>query len=128
MLQRFAVIAAWVSVAMLTYVTLTHVGFVYSIYFKLLPFVNVDMRTYAHFEHVIAFAIFGMLFTFAYPKRVVFVCCIVLISATALEYLQTLTPDRHGTLIDALEKIAGGAFGILVARAVLYFRPRHRCS
>ena len=128
MLQRFVLIAAWVSLAILAYVTLTHIGLVYSIYFKLSPFLmHVRMKTYAHFEHVIAFAVFGALFAFAYPKRVVLVFCVVLISASALEYLQTLTPDRHGTLIDALEKIAGGVFGICVARAALHFWPRTRC-
>src|ERR1700676_3664755 len=128
MLQMFVLIAAWASVAILAYLTLTHVGFVYSIYFKLSPLVmHVNMRTYAHFAHVIAFAVFGALFAFAYPKRVVFVCCVVFISASALEYLQTLTPDRHGTLIDALEKIVGGVFGIWVARAALHFWPRSRC-
>jgi hypothetical protein len=40
-----------------------------------------------------------------------------------LEYLQTLTPDRHGTLVDAFEKIGGGAFGICAAKITLYFRP-----
>jgi VanZ family protein len=42
--------------------------------------------------------------------------------AALLEILQTLTPDRHGTLIDALEKMAGGAAGILLARRILRFR------
>jgi hypothetical protein len=116
MLQRFVLVAAWASVAILAYATLTHVGFVYSIYFKLSPFLmHMSVRTFGHFEHVIAFA-----------KRVVFVWCVVLISAFALEYLQTLTPDRHGTLIDALEKIVGGAFGICAARAALYFWSRSR--
>jgi len=32
--------------------------------------------------------------------------------AILLEYLQTLAPDRHGTLIDAYEKILGGALGV----------------
>jgi len=32
-----------------------------------------------------------------------------------LEYLQTLTPDRHGTLVDASEKIIGGVLGIFAA-------------
>jgi hypothetical protein len=27
-------------------------------------------------------------------------------SAVLLEYLQTLTPDRHGTLVDASEKLS----------------------
>jgi hypothetical protein len=118
--------AAWACVAVLAYATLAHVGFVYCIYFKLAPFLmQVDMRTYAHFEHVIAFASFGAIFAFAYPKRVIFVCCVVCLSAVVLEYLQTLTPDRHGTLIDAFEKIVGGALGIFAARAILrYGRTR----
>src|SRR5664280_512308 len=108
MLQKFIVIAAWVSIAMLAYATLAHVGFVYFIYFKVSPFlIHANMRTYAHFEHVIAFAFFGTLVAFAYPKRVIFVCCIIFITAVTLEYLQTLTPDRHGTLIDACEKVLG---------------------
>ena len=47
------------------------------------------------FEHVIAFAIFGALFSLAYPKRIIF-ACYVFFSVVTLEYLQTLTPDRHG--------------------------------
>ena len=116
---KFIAIAAWASVAVLAYATLAHVGFVYSIYFKLAPFLlQADMRTYVHFEHVIAFMIFGGIFAFAYPKRIIFVCCVVFLSAVILEYLQTFTPDRHGTLIDAFEKIVGGALGIFAARAI----------
>jgi VanZ family protein len=111
----------------LVYATLTHVGFVYSIYFKLAPFLMWPaMRSYAHVEHVVAFAIFGALFSFAYPKRIIFVCCVVFLSAVILEYLQTLTPDRHGTLIDAFEKIIGGALGIVSARATLWFARTSR--
>jgi VanZ family protein len=123
MSQKFIVFAAWASIAALAYATLTHVGFVYSIYFKLLPFLHAKMTTYAHFEHVIAFAFLGALFYLAYPKRIIFVFGVVFISAVSLEYLQTLTPDRHGTLIDACEKMVGGAVGILVARAMLRLRP-----
>src|ERR1700752_5400130 len=95
---KFIAIAAWASVAVLAYATLAHVGFVYSIYFKLAPFLlQADSRTYGHFEHVIAFVIFGRIFAFAYPKRIIFVCCVVFLSAVILEYLQTFTPDRHGT-------------------------------
>jgi hypothetical protein len=105
MFQKFVIIAAWASILALAFATLTHVGFVYSIYYKLAPLLmRPGMRIYAHFEHVIAFAAFGALFAFAYPRRLMFVCSIVFISAVALEYLQTLTPDRHGTLIDAFEK------------------------
>ena len=84
------------------------------------------MQTYAHFEHVIAFALLGALFGFAYPKRTILVCCIVFGAAALLEVLQTITPDRHGTLIDALEKIAGGAAGIALARTVQTLRAKRK--
>jgi VanZ family protein len=127
MFQKLIVVAAWASVAVLVYATLTQVGFVYSIYYKLAPFLMWPaMRSYAHVEHVIAFAIFGALFSFAYPKRITFACCVVFLSAVTLEYLQTLTPDRHGTLIDAFEKIIGGALGIIAARAILWFARTSR--
>ena len=81
------------------------------------------MQTYAHFEHVIAFAILGALFGFAYPRRLILACGIVFGAAALLEILQTMTPDRLGTLIDALEKMAGGAAGILFARTARRLWP-----
>jgi hypothetical protein len=51
----------------------------------------------------------------------IFVCSVVFTTAAVLEYLQTLTPDRHGTLFDASEKIVGGALGIFAVRAALRF-------
>ena len=127
MFQKLVIVAAWASIVALAYATLTHIGFVYSIYYKLAPLLmRPGMRMYAHFEHVIAFAIFGALFAFAYPRHVIFVCSIVFISAVALEYLQTLTPDRHGTLIDAFEKIVGGALGIFAAHAILWLARNMR--
>src|SRR4030081_691866 len=122
MFQKLIIASAWASVAVLAYATLTHVGFVYSIYYRLAPHLMLPaMRSYAHVEHVIAFAIFGALFSFAYPKRIIFCCCVVFLSAIILEYSQTLTPDRHGTLVDAFEKIVGGVLGIFAARATLWF-------
>ena len=70
--------------------------------------------------------ILGTLFGFAYPHRTLLVCCIVLGAAALLEIAQTLTPDRHGTLVDALEKIAGGAVGILLARKIQHFRGERK--
>jgi VanZ family protein len=79
-----------------------------------------------HFEHVVAFAILGMLFFLTYPRQIVLVCVIVVGSAVLLEVLQMLTPDRHGRLTDAAEKIAGGAVGIAVGRTVLFFEEAKR--
>jgi hypothetical protein len=61
------------------------------------------------------------LFYLAYPRRIFLVCLMVLGGTMLLEYLQTLTPDRHGTLFDASEKIAGGVLGICAARVALNF-------
>ena len=113
-------IMAWASVGFIAYATLTHVGFVYAIYYKLAPILlRPEMETYAHFEHVIAFAVLGAQFCFAYPRHIALVCAIVFGSAVLLELLQTLTPDRHGTLMDAIEKMAGGACGVMFAKIVL---------
>ena len=121
--------AAWVSITVIAYATLTHVGFVYSIYFKLSPILmRPEMRNYAHFEHIISFAVVGMLFSFAYPRRTILVCCIVFGGAALLEILQTLTPDRHGTLVDALEKMAGGAAGIFLATRIFQLADRYWTS
>jgi VanZ family protein len=116
-ITQLAMTAAWIAIIAIAYATLTNVGLVYAIYFKLSPFLmRPTMQTFAHFEHVIAFGFLGALFGLSYPRRPLLVFCIVFGAAALLEILQTLTPDRHGTLIDALEKIAGGAAGIILVR------------
>jgi VanZ family protein len=79
------------------------------------------LPTSISFEHLAAFATLGALFSFAYPRQVVLVCLVVFGSAILLELLQLLTPDRHGRVADAIEKMAGGVVGIAVGRAMLYF-------
>jgi hypothetical protein len=123
--RSLIILAAWASLAAIAYATVTHVGFVYSLYFKLSPILlSPNMRTYGHLEHVIAFAVLGALFCIAYPRHIYFVCGVVVGSAAFLELLQTLTPDRHGTFVDAAEKIAGGLAGIIAARTILRFFQR----
>jgi VanZ family protein len=118
-----------VSIIAIAYATLTHVGFVYAIYFKRSPMLmRPEMRTYARLEHITAFAVLGALFSFAYPRRPILVCATILGGAALFEILQTLTPDRHGTMADALEKMAGGAAGILVAKGILQFGSARRSS
>ena len=119
---KLAIVVAWASVIFIAYATLTRVGFVYDIYYKLSPyFMRPEVKTYVHFVHIIAFAVLGTVFSFIYPRHTILVCCLVLGSAAVLEILQTLTPDRHGTWADALEKMAGGAAGIFFAKGVIRF-------
>ena len=118
MFRKLIIISAWVAIVMVFYGTMTDVGLVYSLYFKLSPFLmHTDMRSFARFEHIIAFACLGAVFSFAYPGRIVYVACAIFLAAVSLEYLQTWTPDRHGTFVDACEKIAGGALGVFAAHA-----------
>jgi VanZ family protein len=118
-ISKLATLVAWAGIIFIAYATLTRVGFVYDIYYKLSPYLmRPEMKTYAHFVHITAFAVLGAVFSFIYPRHTVLVCCLVLGGAAVLEILQTLTPDRHGTWIDALEKMAGGAAGIFFSKVI----------
>jgi VanZ family protein len=125
-LHRVIAAAAWASLAVIAYATLSRVGVVYGVYEKLAPMVaRPAVGTYVHFEHVLAFAVVGLLFCLAYPRSMIPVCCIVFGAAVLFEVLQTFTPDRHGTLADAVEKMIGGAIGIGFGRmALLIFGPK----
>ena len=68
-------------------------------------------------EHVGAFAAIGFLFSVTY-SRTMLVCSFVLGSAIILELLQLAVPDRDARVIDAVEKLLGGAAGIVAARIV----------
>jgi VanZ family protein len=127
MFRKFIIIFAWASIVVVFYATVTDVGFAYSLYFKLSPFLmQTDMRSFARFEHVIVFACVGAIFSFAYPDRIVAVSCAVVLTAVSLEYLQTWTPDRHGTFVDACEKIAGGGLGISAAYAIHHLAQKRQ--
>jgi VanZ family protein len=114
MLHKLAAIAAWASVAFMAYATLSPIQ------------ARPQISSSADLEHFAAFAVTGLLFCLAYPRQVVFICFIVLGSAVLLECFQTLTPDRHGTLLDASEKFVGGALGIFATRATLFLWHRKR--
>jgi VanZ family protein len=113
MLRKLVAITAWASIAFIAYATLS-------------PIQARPKVLSADLEHIVAFAVTGLLFGLAYHRQFVRVCFIVLGSAVLLEYLQTLTLGRHGTLVDASEKIVGGALGIFAARATLYLWHRKR--
>lgn len=102
MLRRLVAIAAWACLAFIAYATLSPID------------ARPTLATSAGFEHVAAFALLGVLFCLAYPRQQIFVFSIVLGSAILLELAQLWTPDRHGELVDAMQKMAGGALGILI--------------
>ena len=106
--QKLINVAAWGLLAFIAYATISPIQ------------ARPTLPTSTSFEHFAAFALVGGLFGLAYPRQAALACLIVFGSAVLLELLQLLTPDRHGRVPDAIEKIAGGAVGIAAARAILY--------
>lgn len=99
MFQRVSAIAAWLALAFIVFATLS-------------PINNRPVVAGPQFEHFAAFAVVGLAFALAYPRRIFLVGAITFVSAFGLEALQLLTPDRHARLLDALVKAAGGVFGM----------------
>ena len=126
-MKRAFVIAAWTVAAAVAYGTVAPVRVPYAIYFKLAPWLgHPSFHKFAAIEHVTVFALLGALIAFAFPNRIIIVCCIIVFSVVLLECLQTLTPDRHGTIVDACEKIGGGLLGVFAAHATTRLRGRHK--
>jgi VanZ family protein len=101
MFQKFVAVAAWTLLAFIAYATLSPIQ------------VRPTLPTPASVEHFAAFAALGALFSMAYPKRTGLVCILVFGSAALLEIAQLFTPDRHARLADAVQKMAGGACGMI---------------
>jgi hypothetical protein len=102
MLQKLLALAAWGSLAFIAFATLSPIG--------LRPHLA-DARI----EQLAAFSLAGVLFSVAYPHRVLPVIALVLGSAILLELLQLITPDRHGRALDLALKLLGGSTGIACA-------------
>jgi VanZ family protein len=105
MIHRVSLIAAWLALAFIVFATLS-------------PIDDRPVLAGPQFEHFAAFALMGFAFMLGYPKRVLLIVAIVLASAFVLEALQLLTPDRHGRVLDALVKAAGGMSGVGVGYLV----------
>lgn len=114
MFRKLSIVAAWALLALIAYVTVSPIH------------QRPTSLTSSSVEHLAAFLILGVLFCLAYPRRLALIWLIVLGSAVLLEVLQLITPDRHARISDAIEKMAGGAFGILGGRAMLYFEKVRR--
>jgi VanZ family protein len=117
-LRGFVVIVAWASLAAVIYVTLSKLEVVYRLYYLLAPFLNYpSMQTYAIMEHIAVYGVIGMLFSSVYPRSLLRIFFFLFLFIGCLEVMQTFTPDRHGTLRDAAEKMIGGAAGVILMTA-----------
>jgi VanZ family protein len=113
MLNKLITLFAWTMLVFIAYATLSPIQS------------RPTLPTSVHFEHIIAFGVLGILFCLSYPRQATFACVIVFGSAALLEVCQLFTPDRHGRLFDAVEKLIGGALGIAVGRLFLRFKQRN---
>ena len=112
MIQRASIAAGWLALAFIVYATLS-------------PISDRPVVAGPHLEHFAAFALMGLAFGLAYPNRLLLVVALVVGSALGLEALQLLTPDRHGRVVDAFVKVAGGVCGIGIGQVMsLLLRTR----
>jgi hypothetical protein len=116
MVHRALTIAAWTAFALIVFVTVSPID--------MRPVVTAD----PDIERFAAFALLGLLFGLAYPRRLVVDASFVMIAAGVLEAFQLMTPDRHGHIADAFVKAAGGAFGVAIALIILIILGRRKAS
>jgi VanZ family protein len=114
MLHKLLAVAAWMALGLLVFVTISPL--------ETRPIVTEN----ANIERFAAFAMVGLLFGLAYPRRLAIDASFVVIAAGVLETLQLLTPDRHGHIADAFIKAVGGAFGVAVASIALVMARRFK--
>jgi hypothetical protein len=67
---------------------------------------------YVGLEREAAFFVFAFALTVGFPEHLWQVLIGVVVATLGLELAQHLTPDRHGQMVDALQKLAGGALGV----------------
>ena len=103
MVRKLAVFAAWAGLGLICFVTLSPIGFR-------------PETGHPRLERFVAYAVLGALFTAAYPRHFVKLAIFLAFAAAGLEALQHLTPDRHGHVSDATEKIVGAWAGCAALR------------
>ena len=108
MIQKLSTIAGWLALAFIAYATLS-------------PIDDRPEIAGPQLERFAAFGLVGVALGLAYPKRLLWVVVIVVGSAFGLEALQLLTPDRHGRLLDAAVKAAGGICGTAIGHSAARF-------
>jgi len=110
--RRAARVAAWVLLLAVAVVTVS----------------PVELRPLSPFgpeaERFGAFALLGVAFATAYPKRFWLVALLLAVTAGALEAMQLLAPTRHGTGRDVAVKLLGVAVGLGAGRLLALWAAR----
>jgi hypothetical protein len=114
MLHKLLMTAAWIALALIVFVTLSPL--------ETRPVITEN----PNIERFAAFALVGLLFGLAYPRRLAVDASFIVIVAGVLEALQLMTRDRHGHIADAFVKAAGGGCGVAMALVVLVVAERRK--
>lgn len=94
-------VAAWLLLAAVALVTLAPIGW------------RPNTGISANIERFAAFALIGLAFSLAYPRKLWIVAVLVLGAAVVFEAMQFLAHGRHPGVKDVVAKLAGGGAGIL---------------
>ena len=113
-MHKLLAIAAWTAFTLIVFLTIAPLD--------MRPVVTAD----PNIERFVAFALVGLLFGLAYPRRLLADASLVMIAAGVLETFQLITRDRHGHIADAFVKAAGGAFGVAMALMILIMLERRK--
>jgi VanZ family protein len=114
MFRHLITIAAWACLIFIAYATLSPAS-------ARPELTSAEPVLVVFIERFGAYALLGFLFYLTYSHRLAFVCLFVFGSAVLLEMLQIFIPDRDARIVDAVEKLAGGAAGISAASLFLSY-------
>jgi hypothetical protein len=94
---------AWLMFAGISFLTLSS------------PALRLDTGVERSLEHVLAFALVGLTFSFGYPRRRLAIALIGIVIVAALETLQHWVPGRHAYVGDFVLNALGLCGGIAAA-------------
>jgi hypothetical protein len=77
-------------------------------------------------DRALAYAVIGFLLILSFPRHPWRVVMGMLIMIVGLEVAQELRPDRHGRVMDVLEKAVGAGFGAALASGALWALRRRQ--
>lgn len=66
----------------------------------------------ANWERLLSFFVAGLLFSLAYPRRLLLVIVVVVGAAIGFELLQLFAGTRHAQVRDMMVKLLGGGVGV----------------
>jgi VanZ family protein len=99
---------AWLLLAVIAFSTLAPIG------------LRPETGASPNLERAAAYALFGLVFALAYPRRLWLGIGIIVVSAVGLELLQLFVATRHARLADAGFKLLGGGAGLATGLVLVH--------